>query len=70
VLLPACAGRQSRSEFFVEQFLASQDVVVVLGEAVGLIPDVLEQLAGGGIGRQLQGSGTALEVNIFFFLGD
>ena len=32
------------SGFLVQQFLVPQDVVIMLSEAVGLIPDVLQQL--------------------------
>ncbi len=33
---------------FAYHFFASQDVVIVLGEAVGFIPDILQKLAGRG----------------------
>jgi hypothetical protein len=38
---------KNQLEFFAYHFFASQDVEIVLGEAVGLVPDVLQQLAGG-----------------------
>jgi len=56
--------------FLVEHFLASQDVEIVLGEAVGLVPDVLQQLAGGRIGRQLQRLAAALQENLLLSFGD
>jgi hypothetical protein len=40
--------------FFAYHFFGSQDVVVVLGEAVCFIPDVLQELAGGGVCGQFQ----------------
>ena len=55
--------------FLVEHLLTSQEVVVVLGEAVGFVSDVLQQLASRRMGGQLYWFGACLQENLLLFLG-
>src|SRR3954447_14929685 len=53
----------------IVQLLAPEDVVVVLGEAVGLVADVLEQAQGGGVPAQAQRLRRAGAVDLLLALG-
>ena len=44
--------------------------MVVLGEAVGFVPDVLQQLKGWGSFGQFQWFGASLQVNILLSFGN
>src|SRR6516225_458143 len=50
--------------------LPPQDVVIMLGEAVGFIADVLQQPQSRGMAAQLQRLGVAGPVDLFFALGE
>ncbi len=55
---------------FAYNFFGSQDVMVVLGEAVGFVPDVLQQLADRRMGGQFQRFRASLQENLLLFLGN
>jgi hypothetical protein len=54
----------------VEGGLAAEEVVVVLGEAVGFVADVLEEAEGVAVAGEPAGFGLAGDVDLFFSLGE
>ncbi len=62
-------GIQSLNVYFsfAEGFLSSEDMVVVLGEAVGFVADLLEEAEAWVVSSEFEGFGLALDVDEFFF---
>lgn len=56
--------------FFFEDGFAAQYVVVVLGEAVGFVADVLEEAQAGVVAGEADGFGAGLGVDEFFLFGE
>ena len=54
------------SRLLLDHALPSQDVVIVLGEAVGFVPDLLEQPQGLVVAGQPDRGGAGLDVNLLF----
>jgi hypothetical protein len=59
----------ARGDVFVERALAAEDVVVVLGEAVGFVADLLEQAQGRIVAGQADGAAAGLDVELLLALG-
>jgi hypothetical protein len=54
----------------LRQPLSSEHVVVVLGEAVGFVADVLQEAKGGGVAAEFDRLGVAGAEDLFLLLGE
>ena len=53
-----------------ERFLPSQQMMIMLGEAVGFVADVLQQPQGVGVAAEAQGFVAVREIDELFALGE